>query len=324
MFPSDPLKFMTKVTAIAPGGECKMWMSFLDQVTMGDKELQKFLQRMAGYCLTGCTREHALFFFFGSGGNGKGVFLNTISKILGPYAGVASLDVLISQKTAQHSTDLAGLRGSRLVTAQEVDEEQSWAEAKLKAITGGDKISARKMRQDFFEFAPQFKLLLAGNHKPHFKTVDRAIKRRLHLIEFKFNVPAEQCDKTLDEKLWAEAPGILQWMIEGCLEWQRIELSPPACVLDATQDYFEDEDIFSQWISICCVTDPNENTASRPLYESWGRFAKSANVAVGDTRAFTDRMRARGFSPVRRNKGSIYVGIALRQSIDFDAKEDVA
>jgi putative DNA primase/helicase len=173
---------MTKITAIAPGGDCPQWLAFLKTITNCDKERQTFLQRVAGYCLTGSTREHALFFGYGTGGNGKGVFLNTLTGLMNDYASVAGMETFTASSSDRHPTDLAMLRGARLVTAQETEEGRKWAESRIKAMTGGDPITARFMRQDFFTFLPNFKLFIAGNHKPGLRSVDEAIRRRMNLF----------------------------------------------------------------------------------------------------------------------------------------------
>jgi putative DNA primase/helicase len=149
---------------------------------------------MVGYCLTGSTREHALFFLYGTGANGKSVFLSTISELLGDYAKTAPASSFMASATQQHPTDLAGLRGSRFVTAIETEEEARWAESKIKSLTGGDKIAARFMRCDFFEFRPEFKLVIAGNHKPSLQSVDEAMRRRLNLVPFTVTIPEAERD----------------------------------------------------------------------------------------------------------------------------------
>src|SRR5262249_7748703 len=159
-------------------------------------------------------------------------------------------------KNDRHPTELAGLHGARLVTATETEEGRQWAESKIKVLTGGDKIAARFMRQDFFEFTPQFKLVIAGNHKPGLRSVDEAIRRRLHLIPFTVTIPPNQRDAQLPNKLKAERPGILAWMIQGCLDWQERGLCPPTVVTDATVAYLEAEDALSAWMDDCCRRDP--------------------------------------------------------------------
>jgi putative DNA primase/helicase len=167
--------YATKITAVTPEGPCNLWDTFLSRITGGDNELKMFLQRMAGYCVSGVTREHALFFLYGTGANGKSVFINTLAGVLGDYAQSAPVDLLMASNFERHPAELAVLRGARLVSAVETESGRRWAEAKVKTLTGGDRISARFMRQDPFEFTPQFKLVLCGNHKPGLRSVDEAI-----------------------------------------------------------------------------------------------------------------------------------------------------
>jgi len=212
--------YCTKITAVAPnGGQCPLWQEFLARITHGNAEFQGFMQRMCGYTLTGITREQALFFLYGTGANGKTVFLNTISGVMGDYARTAPIEAFIASRNEHHPTDLAGLQGARLVTAAETEDGRRWAESKLKALTGGDRIAARFMRQDFFEFVPQFKLIVVGNHKPGLGTVDEAVRRRFNLLPFTLTIPAAERDAELAEKLSKEWSGILQWMVDGCLSW---------------------------------------------------------------------------------------------------------
>ncbi len=178
---ADPSDFITKQTAIAPapaGTSTPTWTNFLNDATRGNTGLIDYLKRVAGYCCTGDVSEHALFFFYGDGGNGKGVFINTLTKIFGDNASVASMEAFTAAKGDRHPTDLAMLRGARLVTAQETEEGRAWSEVRIKTLTGGDPITARFMKQDFFTYAPTFKLMIAGNHKPNLRSVDGAMRRR--------------------------------------------------------------------------------------------------------------------------------------------------
>ena len=190
--PHIPTDYCTKVAGAQPDGigHCPRWRTFLDQVTGGDTELAAYLQRVAGYCLTGHTSEHALFFLYGTGANGKSVFVNTLAGIMGDYAVTAPMDTFTESRNERHPTEIAMLRGARLVTASETQAGRNWNEALIKVLTGGDRVRARFMRQDFFEFTPQFKLMISGNHKPALRNVDEAIRRRLHLIPFYRHCPA--------------------------------------------------------------------------------------------------------------------------------------
>ena len=280
--PHDRADRMTKITTATPGGDCPTWRRFLDEVTGGDVELQAYLQRMVGYALTGSTQEHALFFLYGTGANGKSVFVNTLATILGDYATNAPMDTFMETRTDRHPTDMAGLRGARFVAAIETEQGRRWAESKLKNLTGGDKISARFMRQDFFEFFPQFKLFVAGNHKPAIRNIDEAMKRRLHLIPFTITVPPERRDKHLQQKLLAERDGILAWAVQGCLDWQRLgRLDPPQQVVDATEEYFEAEDALGRWLEERCVREPNAKSLTAELFTDWKQRTNSSARSDG-------------------------------------------
>jgi putative DNA primase/helicase len=306
---------MTKITAVGPGGECPLWHAVLARITGGDGELIDFLQRVAGYSLTGLTRDHAMFFGYGTGANGKGTFLNTLTGIMGTgptgYATIAPMETFTASQSDRHPTDLAMLRGARLVTAQETEEGRRWAESKIKALTGGDPITARRMRQDFFTFTPTFKLFIAGNHKPGLRGVDEAMRRRLNLIPFTVTIPKAERDPELPEKLKTEWPGILAWAIEGCLHWQQIGLNAPASVREATDDYLEAEDALGQWIAERCLVAgqvTNGRAIMRPLYAttaqlfgSWKDWAEQAGEFVPSQKRFSQALAARGFLPKRQD-----------------------
>lgn len=305
--------YMTKITAVAPGGECPTWRRFLDVATHGDTELQTFMQRLAGYSLTGVTREQILAFVYGPGGNGKGTFINTLQWVMGDYATTAAMDLFTERKHEGHPTELAGLMGARLVTAQETEEGKRWAEARIKAMTGGDPIKARFMRQDEFEFMPQFKLLIAGNHKPGLKSVDEAIRRRLRLIPFDVEIPAEKRDHMLADKLRAEGPGILQWAIEGCLDWQRDGLPTPARVMAATEDYLEQQDSFGLWLEECTVR-IRGHTRRGHLYESFKAWAERSGEYAIPQKRWVATLTQRGFECGERGGYPVVLGLGIKDT----------
>jgi len=313
ILPHDSARRMTKITAVAPRRGCRRWRKFLNEITGRDRELQAFLQRLAGYALTGSIREHALFFFHGTGGNGKGVFLNTLTAILGDYATMAPMETFIATHGERHPTDLAGLRGARLVTAQETERGRHWAEAKIKALTGGDPITARFMRQDFFTYTPAFKLVIAGNHKPRLTGVDEAIRRRFHLVPFMVTIPKRRRDDQLAYKLRDEWPGVLAWMIEGCLAWQHEGLNPPAAVRDATDAYLGEEDSFAQWIEECCTIGNGCWGVGADLWSSWKEWAAANNERPGTRKAFADAMASHGLRPGKSRGARGYAGVELSQ-----------
>lgn len=314
---------MTKITTATPVGDCPLWLAFLDKVTGKDVDLQCFLQRMAGYSLTGLTREHALFFPYGTGGNGKGVFLNTLTGAMGNYATVASMETFTASAHERHPADLAMLRGARLVTAQETEEGRRWAEARIKALTGGDPITARFMRQDFFTFIPVFKLIIAGNHKPGLRSVDEAIRRRFHLIPFSVRIGKDERDEKLPEKLRAEWPGILKWALDGCLAWQKGGIAPPNAVVDATETYLKGEDTMGLWRAECCVLDDREHTLSSELYDSWKSWKERRGEAPGSQKRFSQEME-KEFAPKRKTGGRAGFLCIRLKTADERAREEKA
>jgi putative DNA primase/helicase len=306
--------YCTKRTSVSPAeGEPALFMAFLRQIMGGDETVVSYLNRLFGYCLTGSTMEHVFAFFYGSGANGKGTLTGIIGDILNDYAQTAALETFIATNTPHHPTDVAGLRGSRLVVVPETEGGRHWAEAKLKTLTGGDRISARLMRQDFFEFTPQFKITISGNHKPNLRTVGEAIRRRLHLVPFEVTIPEGQRDPRLREKLKAEAPQILAWMIRGCLEYQRLGLCPPAKVREATEAYFEDQDSFASWIGDKCETGKGFLSFPNELYISWKSHAESAGEFPGTMKDFVSKLEARGFVRDRSHGKRFIVGIRPRE-----------
>jgi putative DNA primase/helicase len=312
LHPSDRLKYCTKSTSVTPGGDCPLWREFLRQVTNNDDDLVSYLQRVFGYILTGSTREHTLFFFFGSGANGKSVTISAVTGILGDYAKVAPIETFTATQGESHPTDLAGLQGSRCVTAAETEDGRRWAESKVKAVTGGDTVTARFMRCDFFQFTPQFKLLIAGNHKPGLKTVDEAVRRRFHFIPFSVTIPEDQRDKELSEKLRREWRGILQWMIEGCLEWERIGLAAPEAVTKATADYMTSEDSLGIWLADRCEDNRASWASTKALFESWKSWAEGAGEYVGTQKRFSQNLEAKGYFPTRTNQTRGFQRIKLK------------
>jgi putative DNA primase/helicase len=270
---------------------------------------------MAGYSLTGITSEHALFFLYGTGANGKSVFLATLSGLLGDYAKTAPASSFTATVGEQHPTDLAGLRGARFVTAVETEEGARWAESKIKSLTGGDKIAARFMRCNFFEFLPEFKLMIAGNHKPRLGSVDEAIRRRLHLVPFTVTIPESERDIRLSEKLRSEWGGILQWAIDGCLAWQEEGLKPPAIVLDATAKYLAAEDSIGCWIEDHCLKDARRWSACGSLFADWIAWCKENGVREGSQKQFAQNLETHGFVSLRRREARGFAGVGLKTDL---------
>lgn len=300
--PSDGI---TKSTSVGPSARsCPKWLAFLEESTDGDQDLIRFLQQWCGYSLTGLTREHALVFVYGPGGNGKSVFLNVIAAIMRDYAATAAMDTFTASKSDKHPADLAMLRGARLVTASETEEGRAWAEARIKLMTGGDLITARHMRQNFFTFTPQFKLMIVGNHKPILHNIDQAAQRRFNIVPF--TVTPRTPDKDLGTKLIDESPAILQWMINGCLDWLTNGLIRPVSVTVATNAYFSDQDLMAQWLEDCCEVDRGDCRIwdrSADLFDSWTEYVRRAGEPAESKKAFGQSMQRRGFEPCRAPSG---------------------
>jgi putative DNA primase/helicase len=309
----DRWAYMTKITGTAPDFQMPtpIWFAFLHAIAAGNTELIEFLQRFAGYSLTGSVEEHALVFAHGTGANGKTTFLQAQIKALGDYHTAAPIETFTASKSERHPTELAGLQGARFVSAVETEEGRRWAENKIKTLTGGEVISARFMRQDYFEFRPQFKLFLVGNHKPGLRSVDEAIKRRFNLVPFTVTIPPEQRDPDLPQKLEAELPGILAWMIRGCLDWRERGLSPPQVVTEATAEYLQSEDAIAAWIEECCTLDPSAKSASTALFASWSQWATKSGEFVGALKRFSGVLEDKGYAKYRDNVARGFIGIRI-------------
>jgi len=270
----DSKAYHTKITAVGPApGTPTKWLAFLHEALGGDQELIDFLQTLAGYWLTGETTEQQFTFVWGSGGNGKGVFANTLADLMGEYATRTPAATFASTRNEAHPEQLARLRGARLVLTTEVQEDQAWDEAKVKSATGGDVIPARFMGQNSFEYVPRFKLLFLGNHKPRIRNIDAAMKRRIHLVPM--TAQPRRVNKRLPQELRAEWPQILQWAIDGAKAWLAAgELKVPQAVMAATEEYFGEEDIVGQFLSECCdMTAHDHFEATVDLFEAWTNWA---------------------------------------------------
>jgi putative DNA primase/helicase len=304
---------MTKMTAVGPRGDCPKWKAFLNQIMDGDAELIAYLQRVCGYCLTGDAGEQAMFFAYGVGANGKGVFLQTIGGILSDYCKAAAIETFTESRTDRHPTELARLHNARLVTATETEAGRHWAESRIKLLTGGDGVTAHFMHKDDFQYIPRFKLFFSGNHKPGLRSIGEAMRRRLNMIHFAVTIPHDERDPHFADKLKNEWPGILQWMIEGCREWHRTGLRPPEAVAKATDDYFMAQDSFSFWLEECCERDPNAFTLTTALFGSWKPWAEKAGVRYGNITTFGEALTEKGFNWKHTKAGNGYVGLRIRQ-----------
>lgn len=272
--PHDPAELHTKIVPLDydAGAQAPTWERFLKEVFDGDSDLIEFVQRFAGYSLTGDVREQLLLFAHGTGANGKTTMLGILRRLSGDYGCQIDPTILTAGPHDQHPTGLTDLRGARLVTTVETEASRRLAEALVKALTGGDPVRARRMRGDFYEFWPSHTLWIAGNHLPVIRGTDLGIWRRIALVPFDVTFDGDRKDLDLPEKLGAEAPGILAWAVRGCLEWQRGGLRLPERVKAATARYRASQDHVGRFLAECCVVDPDAYVRAsdlRAAYEEW-------------------------------------------------------
>ena len=315
--PSRPEDGITKSAAVAPAdtADCPRWLQFIREVTNGDEGMARFLQQWMGYCLTGDISEHSLVFVYGDGGNGKGVFTNVASRILGDYARTAAMETFTVARGERHPTELAMLCGARLVTASETESQKAWAQARVKHLTGGDPITAHFMRKDDFTFLPTFKLTIIGNHLPRLHNIGDAERRRFNIVPF-IHKPAKP-DPDLEANLELEWPAVLRWMVAGSLAWQKNRLVRPDSVKAATSKYFTDQNLWAQWLEEECDAEPGNRwkmAGSGELFASWTSYAKAAGVFAGNRVEFAEKLEAQGFEPDKGAKGRrVWRGVCLKE-----------
>ncbi len=251
-------------------------------------------------------------FCYGSGANGKSVFLNTLLAILGDdYAMKAPHDLLMAKRGNSHPTERASLFGKRMVAAIETDEGRRLAEGLVKELTGGDSITARRMYEDNWQFWPTHKIWMCANHKPIVRGNDYGIWRRIKLIPFVVTIPPKRQDKDLPAKLLAERSGILRWCVDGCVTWRRYGLAEPHSVTKATAEYRDDEDVIGKWLEDCCAVGETLESQATALYESYCGWCDKANERPKNQTAFGREMTARGFGPDKKSGVSIRNGLSL-------------
>ncbi len=311
----DPSAMISRATAVTPAaGVPTRWMKFLNQATGGDDTIIEFLQRLFGYSLTGTTTEQVLAFIYGPGGNGKGVLIEVVMRLFGDYAQSADMRTFTASRNERHSTELAAMRGARLVTASETEERAEWAESRIKQLTGGDVVRARFMRQDEFEFRPQFQLVIVGNHRPRLRNVTDAMRRRLRMIDF-IHKPTKAITNLASNLIEREGAQILNWCIEGCLAWQRNGLPFPPTMRDITEAYFTQQDTFADWLDQACEVAPKFSCAAGALFGSWSAFCQSNGEEGGTQVRFAERLNQAGFNKRKGNGGCrLWDGLRLRHA----------
>ena len=274
-----PEYYLTKITPVefSENAECPKWLEFLNEIFDGDKDLIRYIQKAVGYTLTGSTAEQCAFFLYGTGKNGKSTFLDIIRDVFGDYAAnIQPETIMVKSNTGGNAnSDIARLKGARLVTSVEPNEGVRINEGLLKQLTGDDPVTARKLYSEEFEFKPEFKLWIATNHKPIIRGTDMGIWRRIHMIPFTVQIPEEKVDKNLKHKLKAEMTGIFKWCVDGCLMWQREGLKMPKAVLDSVREYRREMDVISAFIEDKCQI--GGSVQSSVLYAAYSSWAEENN-----------------------------------------------
>ena len=302
-------------TAFNQNDKCPLWLNFINEITNNNKELANYLKKIVGYSLTGETKEQLFFFLHGHGANGKSVFVNTIQDMLGDYSMQTPVSTIMTRGKGSINNDIARLRGARFVNTTETDEGSRFNESEIKLITGGDMISARFLHKEYFEYRPQFTLWISGNHKP-VPGDSYSIWRRLILIPFDVRFSENKQDKNLSYKLRAELPGILNWAIEGCLEWQDDGLTTPKVILDATKEYQTEMDRINSWMEDCCSSNASNHNSvkSSDLYKSYKSWADDNGEWHMNQRILGTKLAERGLQKRRESRGWVYRGIQLNES----------
>ncbi len=308
---------ITKLSPVRfdPDATCDQWDQFLVDI-LPDPRVREFVQRAIGYAFTGQTVEQALFIFWGLGANGKSTFIETMMTLFGDYALKTPADTLLARRDTGIPNDVARLKGARLVSAVEMEEGKKLAEIRVKELTGGDTISARFMRGEWFDFRPMCKIVIATNHRPTVRGTDYAIWRRIRLIPFTVTISENERDPRLAEKLQDELPGILNWAIQGCLAWQRDGLKPPSAVVSATKEYRESEDQVGEFLRDRCVVGEGHRVTKAALHRAYADWCGGEGVL--GPRQFTARLRERGVEDKRTSSAWGWVGVGLLSQLEGD------
>jgi putative DNA primase/helicase len=309
--------YITIATPVAfdPAAHCPRWRQFISEIFDGNDELIDFMHKAVGYSFSGDVSAQCFFFLHGMGANGKSTFLEVIRAVLGPYTIGVPFSTLLRQRHHTATNDVASTAGRRLVTASEMNEAEVLNAGRIKALTGGDTLTARFLYKENFDFTPQAKLWLVANYKPKIEDASEGMWRRVRLIPFAVSFKGRE-DERLKETLLAEADGILAWAIEGCLAWQRHGLRPPAIVMAATEEYRTESDAFRMFTRTVFVEDPGGRVQAKDGY----RLLLAYDVQNGTRQFEHETVTSFGLKMASRytkqhlKAGMFYVGISVNQS----------
>lgn len=309
-----PDYYFTKSTSVdlSSNADCPRWLSFLDDIFAGDRDLIRYIQKALGYSLTGSTAEQCAFFLYGTGKNGKSTFLDVVRDVFGDYAAnIQPETIMVKNNSASAiNSDIARLKGARLVTSVEPNEGVRINEGLLKQLTGDDTVTARKLYSEEFEFKPEFKLWMATNHKPIIRGTDTGIWRRIHMIPFTVAIPDEKVDKNLTHKLKAEMTAIFKWILDGCMLWQQEGLTMPRAVLDSVREYRREMDVISAFVSDECQS--GGCIAAKTLYAAYCKWAERNNEYCMSNTKFGVEI-AKRYERTKSRAGWYYNNISLSE-----------
>jgi putative DNA primase/helicase len=305
---------ITKIARVSydQQADCPIWKKFLMEIMNYNADLIRFIQTAAGWAITGDTSEQSMFILFGTGANGKSTFLNTIMNLLGDYAIATPTETFMKKTGDQITNDIARLRGTRFVTTTEAEQGRRLSEPLIKQITGNDRMTARFLYGEFFNFVPTFKIFMATNHKPVIKGTDYGIWRRIKLIPFTTRIPEEKQDRQLEGKLKEEASGILNWLLEGAKRWTMERLKTPQIITSATDEYRGEMDVIGNFIRERCVQEAGANIRARELFKCYQDWCEDNNEHACSERFLGLRLKELGLEQKRLSDGRYWKGIKVK------------
>lgn len=316
LLPHNCDHLITKLSPVKydPDAGCPHWFAHLDKIMGDNEELICFIQKVFGYCLTGDTSERVIFILHGGGANGKSISLIVMAWVLGNYASRMPTDTLMSKRHDGIPNDIARLKGARMAYASEAEQGRKLAEAKIKDMTGGEAVVARFLHGEFFEFIPEFKIFLGTNHKPNIRGTDQAIWDRIRLIPFNIRIP--EGERTPKEKMMTmfepELPGILNWIVQGCLSWQQEGLGMPPDIQAATGKYRKEMDVLNDFLEDCCIRSQEYNITKAALYKHYEQWAENNGERPFSKVLFGKMLLERGFDEYRATGGvRTWIGIDI-------------
>ena len=314
LLPHDPKHLIMKIAPVDfdPKACARKWEAFLREI-LPNEDVRDFLQRVFGYALTGDIGERILVVLLGLGRNGKSLLLRTIQIVIGPYAKTTAAELLMAKDHTAHPTEIADLLGTRLAISSEVKKGRTFDEEAVKRLTGDDRLKARRMREDFWEFDPTHKLVIAANHRPRVRDTTDSFWDRFRLVPFPIRIADKKVNPRLRAELLKESAGILNWLIEGYRKYQQHGLEPPQAVLDATKDYRAREDVLGQFfLEHCVFGGSNDFESSADLLDRARKWAAALNFHVPSAKALAERLEEHGCKSEHKNTGNGWTGVRLK------------